>query len=222
MTASKTILLARGLQRITANHLRANQVLKPMTRALLTALNCDMAKIFHRIEYNILLSEASALDPRFKKRAFSDEQSASDTVQRLTHAAAQVIISSPTAHQGEGEAEVAEAGPMQDSLVWSDFDEQVSGLVSQGSASAEAILEFRSYTQEALLPRSSNPLTWWKSRSAIYPRLTHLMKHRLCVTATSVPSERVSSKMGEIISERRSRIKPSKVRQLMFLNANLA
>lgn len=203
-----------------ANHLRANRFQRSMTRALLTALNSDMAKRFHRIEYNNLLSEASILDPRFKNKAFSDGQAASETAQRLTHAAAQVVITDSTPQQGDGDADT-DAAEVGGSMVWSEFDEQVSGLVNEGSASAEAILEIRSFLQEALLPRSSNPLTWWKSWSAIYPRLSHLVKERLCIAATSVPSERVFSKMGAIISERRSRIKPSKVRQLMFLNANM-
>ena len=38
--------------------------------------------------------------------------------------------------------------------------------------------------------------------------------------ATSVPSERMFSKTGQIISERRNLIKPSKVRELALLNAN--
>jgi hypothetical protein len=52
-------------------------------------------------------------------------------------------------------------------------------------------------------------------------RLTQLMMERLCVVATSVPSERVLSKMGLIISERRGHLAPSKAQQMMFLNANL-
>jgi len=42
----------------------------------------------------------------------------------------------------------------------------------------------------------------------------------LGVTATSVASERVFSKTGYIVSDRRAVLKPSKVQQLTFLNCN--
>ncbi|XP_063050592.1 E3 SUMO-protein ligase ZBED1-like [Engraulis encrasicolus] len=222
VTASKIILLARGLQRMTANHLRSNHFKENMTLDLLRALTDQMANRFLRMEYHTLLSESSILDPRFKKKAFSDGQAAIEAVQRLTQAAAQVPIPGPQvggAGEGSASADMSSASA-EESLIWRDFDEQVSGLVSQGNSTAEATLELRSYTQEALLPRSQNPLTWWKTRQAIYPRLAVLMRQRLCITGTSVPSERVFSKMGSIISDRRSRLKPAKARQLVFLNAN--
>ena len=221
VTASKIIILARGLQRVNANHLRSGCFKQPVVVSLLTALNAEMAKRFHRIEFNALLSESSILDPRFKRKSFSDDQAATEAIQRLTTAAAQVTISNPSQQEALVEEGAAGGQVTEESMVWGDFDEQVSGLVSHLSAGAEATLEIRSFLQEALIPRSSNPLTWWKSRSLIYPRLTQLMLERLSVVATSVPSERVFSKMGLIISERRSRLSPSKAQQVMFLNVNL-
>ncbi|KAK0137888.1 Zinc finger BED domain-containing protein 1 [Merluccius polli] len=184
---------------LSASHTRTGRFKQPVVVSLLTALNAEMAKRFHRIEFNSLLS----------------------AIQRLTNAAAQATISDPSQQEALVEQGAAGGQPTGESMIWGDFDEQVSGLVSHVNAGTEATLEIRSFLQEALIPRSSNPLTWWKSRSVIYPRLTRLMMERLCVVATSVPSERVFSKMGLIISERRSRLSPSKAQQVMFLNANL-
>ncbi|XP_030284370.1 zinc finger BED domain-containing protein 1-like [Sparus aurata] len=202
VTASKINILSSGLQRLTACHLRTGHFKQPVVVSLLSALNSEMAKRFHRIEFTSLLEECSILDPRFKRKAFSNEQAANEE---------------------EALVEQGAAGgqPREESMVWGDFDVQVSGLVSHISANTEATLEVRSFLQEALIPRSSNPLTWWKSRCVIYPRLTHLMMEKLCVVATSVPSERVFSKMGQLISEKRSRLSASKVQKLMFFNANL-
>lgn len=86
---------------------------------------------------------------------------------------------------------------------------------------ADAVMEVRAYLEEPLLPTHEDPLKWWESRAPVYPRLSKLMAKKLCVVATSVPSERIFSKTGQIISERRSRLKPKKVRALVFLNANL-
>ena len=55
--------------------------------------------------------------------------------------------------------------------------------------------------------RSADPLSWWKNKASVYPRLTKVMTERLCIVATSVPSERVFSKTGQIITERRNRIR---------------
>lgn len=54
----------------------------------------------------------------------------------------------------------------------------------------------------------------------MYPSLTRVMVKKLCLVATSVPSERVFSKTAHISSERRNRLKQAKVGSLVFLNAN--
>ena len=40
----------------------------------------------------------------------------------------------------------------------------------------------------------------------------------MSITGTSVPAERVFSKAGELISQRRSVIKPKHVNMMLFLN----
>jgi len=47
-----------------------------------------------------------------------------------------------------------------------------------------------------------------------------MAKRYLCIVATSVPSERVFSKSGQLISERRSRLTSKNVQMIMFLNGN--
>ena len=59
------------------------------------------------------------------------------------------------------------------------------------------------------------------SPTELYPRLTHVKACRLCIVATSVPSERDISKTGQILTERRSRINLSKLRHLVFLDVSL-
>jgi len=48
-----------------------------------------------------------------------------------------------------------------------------------------------------------------------------MMKKRLCIQATSVPSERVFSKSGQIVLTKCSRLLSKKVEQIVFLNYNL-
>ncbi len=65
------------------------------------------------------------------------------------------------------------------------------------------------------------PLKYWKERAVIFPTLYVLAKKYLCMPATSVPRERILSKAGEILCKKRSRLSPSTVEQLIFLNKNL-
>lgn len=183
----------------------------------------QMSHRFHKIESHALLSEAAALDPRFKKKAFGKDEDADRAYQQLCNAAARVTLPNQQA-EGEEAAQGAAAGESstQESAIWKDFDQQVSGLVtSNRNPTADSVLEVRAFVEEPLVKRSSNPLTWWQSRGVVYPRLYEVMMKRLCIVATSVPSERVFSKMGQIISERRHRFSSAKVSQLLFLNANL-
>ncbi|KAG7266874.1 hypothetical protein CRUP_013850 [Coryphaenoides rupestris] len=178
-----------------------------------------MAQRFHRMEFNPIYSEAAALDPRFKKQAFGDARAAVEALQRIAGAAGRVTLQAEAAEQQEAGAAAGHT-PQESSAIWSLFEERVSGGMTRRNATADAIMEVRSYLEEPLLQRTADPLEWWKSR-AMYPRLVKVMMTRLCITATSVPSERIFSKPGQIITERRNRLSPAKVRQLVFLNTNL-
>ena len=203
VTASKVILLARGLQKIAGNIRRAENLTDPV-RLMVDTMFTQMSHRFHKIESHVLLSEAAALDPRFKRKAFGRDEDADRAYQHLSNAAAKVNLP----HQQAAGEEVAAAqsqSSSQDSAIWQEFDQQVSGLVtSSRNPVSDSVLEVRAFVEEPLIPRSSNPLTWWQSRGVVYPRLSEVMKRRLCIVATSVPSERIFSKMGQIISETKS------------------
>jgi hypothetical protein len=63
-------------------------------------------------------------------------------------------------------------------------------------------------------------LKWWKNNKEKYPKLYLLSRRYLCIPATSVPSERVFSAAGEILSKKRSRLTPDHLDMLIFLFNN--
>ena len=71
--------------------------------------------------------------------------------------------------------------------------------------------------------RKIMPLIWWENNKTKFPFLSQLAKEYLGITATSVPSERLFSAVGNVISSKRSNLKPVKVEKMIFLkrNANL-
>ena len=61
---------------------------------------------------------------------------------------------------------------------------------------------------------------YWRNASQRLPLLSGVALKYLGIPATLVPSERVFSSIGYIISNRRASLKPAKVNQLSFLHYN--
>lgn len=71
------------------------------------------------------------------------------------------------------------------------------------------------------LPMDQNPLDWWKAHCYEYPFLSKVAKVYLGIPATSVPSERVFSCAGDIVTAQRSMLNPDNVDKLIFLKKNM-
>ena len=76
------------------------------------------------------------------------------------------------------------------------------------------------YETEREINRNENPLDWWCANRSKYPILSQLAFKYLCITVTSVPSERMFSTTGQLTSDRRSKLAPDNVDILLFLNKN--
>ncbi len=71
-------------------------------------------------------------------------------------------------------------------------------------------------------PRSSDPLDWWtKEGKTRFPQMYKMAVKYLTIPATSVPSERVFSAAGEIISKKRNQIGDDNARMLIVLHGNM-
>ncbi|XP_073323035.1 zinc finger BED domain-containing protein 4-like [Pagrus major] len=158
VTASKMLILCKGLQRVTAEH--QTRVTTGKVMELAAALCASMDRKFHRIEYNSILSETSMLDPRFKKLAFNDNRAADEALQRISAAAARYGQPTPLpgGQKGEEATEDDQEEP-QASGVWRFFEERATGDTTRRNPSADAIMEVRSYLEEPLLQRSADPLS---------------------------------------------------------------
>ena len=91
----------------------------------------------------------------------------------------------------------------------------------------EARIEVDMYLKDDPLPMTSDasiksdPLSWWQSRRTRYPRLFCLAKQHLVLMANSVPCERLFSKMGLIITDRRCTLKTEKAAMIAMVASNL-
>ena len=103
-------------------------------------------------------------------------------------------------------------------VLWKVFESKVADSVNARMGRADAMIESRQYFEEHLIPRGNDPLKWWLEHGRHYPLLEKLAQKYLCTTGTSVPSERLFSKAGELVSQKRSRIKPKNINMFLFLN----
>ena len=81
--------------------------------------------------------------------------------------------------------------------------------------------ELNTYFAERPPPADTDPLCWWKTNASRYPYLSILARKFLCIPATSVPSERIFSAAGHIVSKLRASLSPENVDALLFLRQNI-
>ena len=81
--------------------------------------------------------------------------------------------------------------------------------------------EIEQFQKEPQLHHDEDALLWWRTNEARFPTLGKLARKYLCVPATSVPSERIFSTAGHVISCRRSSLTPENADMLIFLHKNL-
>ncbi len=83
-------------------------------------------------------------------------------------------------------------------------------------------LDLRNYLALPLLPSKADPFQWWvKEGRQRYPCLYQLAMKYLPIPATSVPSERVFSIAGEVLSKKRNRLSDKDAEMLICLHENL-
>uniref|UniRef100_A0A3B4TRY0 BED-type domain-containing protein n=1 Tax=Seriola dumerili TaxID=41447 RepID=A0A3B4TRY0_SERDU len=182
-SVSKVIPLVTLLRRSTATH--ESQGIK-----LAAELSSQCQHRFRAIETFYGLAVSTFLDTRFKNLGLTCSATSSVAV-----AAPATTSNSPAAKGG----------------IWAEFDSQVLASQEHRTPGTDAFIEMRRYSEEKPIPRDGDPLLWWKTNEPTFPSLSKLAKKHLTVIATSVPAERIFSKAGQLVSERRSSIKGKNV-----------
>ncbi|XP_037962432.1 E3 SUMO-protein ligase ZBED1 [Plutella xylostella] len=173
------------------------------------------------IESNKIVAKATFLDPRFKKAAFGQDDNARNAQQWVT----EELTSLLARHNEEGATVDTERThssfrvPNREMSLWSFFDERASE--QRPTPIATAIVMLRQYMETPLFNRKKDPMEYWRDHERTFPELYKMAKKYLCIPATSVPSERLFSKAGYVLSERRNRLSSDKMNEIIFLNHNI-
>lgn len=70
-------------------------------------------------------------------------------------------------------------------------------------------------------PDPDRVLEWWKFNKERFQALSKLARFIFCIPASSAPSERAFSVCGRILEERRTRLGPQSVSNILFLHSNI-
>ncbi|XP_062124607.1 E3 SUMO-protein ligase ZBED1-like [Drosophila sulfurigaster albostrigata] len=142
---------------------------------------------------------ATLLDPRFKKSGFQHSSNAEQAATCFENELANFPVKETASNQP-----VAPDSSLQDTLF--DFLGERS-MNNSVNSRVDAILTKRQYLERAIVGQDIDPLLWMKVNQTDFPAIGSLFAKYLCIPATSVESERTFSKAGQIISERRTRLK---------------
>ncbi|XP_047103747.1 E3 SUMO-protein ligase ZBED1-like, partial [Schistocerca piceifrons] len=205
-TGSLVIVLTRGLLAVCDEI--AKMQLHEVSRKVVLVLKEGLTNRFSNLEQSKSIALATLLDPRFKLLAFQNQAAADNTKKQLINIVAQKLEKCrPVGIQPSQSVEPNNLATESFS-VWGIFDKLVKHAQPQGTVQSCAIVEVQRYIDSSVISRNEDPLAWWRQNQYIYPTIAKVVKERFNVVATSVPCERVFSKTGHLINDRRTRLKP--------------
>jgi len=105
--------------------------------------------------------------------------------------------------------------------LWSFLDDKLNTERTQVTSISTADNILKQYFSLPHANRKSKPIDFWIKHKVLLGELFNLALKYLVIPATSVPSERIFSKAGEIMSAKRNRTHPKNLDMLIFLNKNL-
>ena len=189
VSVSKIIPLSRNLQHLAAG--TSPTLIPNMADTLVGSLR----RRFLSVETVHACAAASLLYPRFKKPAFTS----TTAIEQVTRRIQSEISDLDSPHTTPDIEDESTESPHTSGELWELFDVRVAEASFSRTSSTEAIVETDQYLKEKNVPRSVFALDWWKGEDQQYRKLSILAKKYLAIPATSVPSERVFSKAGELV-----------------------
>ncbi|XP_069508821.1 E3 SUMO-protein ligase ZBED1-like isoform X2 [Ambystoma mexicanum] len=171
---------------------------------------------FGNIDSHGILGKATILDPRFKAYGFQEQHAADYHVKALELEIHQLTPKTLPATEAK---ECCSPPPKR--KPGSDFWKVLSQRKAESErAKKTTTSELDLYMAEDIEDATTDVFSWWGRNSSKYPLLATLALKYLCGTATSVPSEQLFSKAGELVSSRRACLKSSHIEMLTFIKTN--
>lgn len=203
-TISMVIPLIRGMQSSLRSIVAETEIGEKLKNTLIEITT----RRLEGHESNKIVAKATFLDPRFKKCAFGTEGNTANAQKWVTKELTQ-LVADKNSSSCTSVATTEQTSPVNASVstgnsnlstlnIWSHFDQKVCDMQSHSTPNSTVILMVRQYLELPLLDRKENPLEFWMKHKNLMPELCELAFKYLCIPSTSVPSERVFSKTGQL------------------------
>lgn len=219
VTGSSVIILTSGLTDVYSN--LNNQDFSNLSKSIIESILKGIKSRLGDLENSNSLIITTFLDPRYKNIGFSHDAVADSAKKVVTSlVTANIKYKNTPSADTPKEQEITKVCSEVGNSIWGNFDRKIATYQPTGTAQSRAIIEIQRYLEEPPVPRSEDPLMWWKTNYYNFPHLSQIFQKKFITVATSVPCERLFSKSGQIISDRRNRLSSEKVKKLLFINCN--
>lgn len=188
--------------------------------SLKTEIQKEVIKRFDKLEHCSSLALATALDPRFKLIHFKDAMAKAKVLNYVnTYIKNMQTMNLPTESSDESEKEEK---PEREFYIWS-YHKQLShdNMKNKTTNTRKVESEFHMFVSSPVTPIKGDPIEIWDDMKTLFPYLYKLAMKHLPIVATSVPSERLFSEAGAVITRERNRLLGSRLSKLLFLNSIL-
>lgn len=157
------------------------------------------------------------LDPRHKLQGFQKfewgENIETRTMEKFKEIYKKYVQNSSSSPKNSLlESKVLQTSDEEDDI---DFD---AVYVEKKVFSSNSEKELHDYLSSERAHAECNILEWWKLNENSFPRLAKMARDILCVTATSVPVERVFSEGAEVVTKKRCRLDDQNIRYSVCIN----
>ncbi|GBC46886.2 zinc finger BED domain-containing protein 4-like [Rhizophagus irregularis DAOM 181602=DAOM 197198] len=164
-------------------------------------LYTNLIKYYPTITTDALISPI--LDPRFKSLDFTSSIQKSHTEQQLRTLFEQEKNNQKNTPDASGTSDSSSTSGA------SSIFKRKSLMERLIKDNVVALDEVGEYLQLNEIPFASDPLIWWSGKQDKFPILRNLAQKYLAVSATSTASERLFSDTGNLLTNKRTRMKPS-------------
>lgn len=179
----------------------------------------ERADRFGLVENHVALMIAMTLDPRFKRIHAENPIAFSRACTKINEE-----IKCLEAIRKNAKKTTDKEKPQKEEEVTGIWRHHIELKKAHGQSQEGAMIgglhqELKLYLSEPLSDSSTRPIQFWNLRKEVFPSLSKIALKYLTITATSVPSERLFSTCGDILTDDRNRLDPYKLPQLCFLHS---
>lgn len=200
-----------------ANQLELCQPISEIGHHMKTVLTQEFQARFKNVEHKSLTAIATILDPRFKKIHFLDRIACCHAINKIKN----LLNANKENIQNQQENNLTRSQFINENKSFWTYHEMLlqesKECISSNSTNDEMSIEFKCYLNQIPINIMECPLKYWQNYSQ--SPLSKLAKRYLTIIATSVPSERLFSRAGNIITDLRNRLTGEHLQQLLFLNS---